>query len=72
MSSKYPPEQYFQMATHIRAIAEAILEPDTRSMVTKIAEDYERMGRDARGAAAGGTAAAIGDTIAGTASENTA
>jgi hypothetical protein len=50
MRPKYPPAQYFDMARQIREIADAIAELDTRAMVEQIADDYERMGRDAGGA----------------------
>jgi hypothetical protein len=47
MKPKFEPSHYFHMAKQIREIAEAILEHDTRSMVSQIAEDYERMGQEA-------------------------
>lgn len=64
MAAKHPPAQYFEMAKHFRAIAEATLEPDTRQMVTQIAEDYERMGREAGGVIAE-AAEAISDAVTG-------
>jgi hypothetical protein len=47
MKRTFQPEHYLKMADEIRAIAQQIDEPTLRQKMEGIAEDYERMAREA-------------------------
>ena len=47
MGRKQSPAHYHQMAQEIRSIAEAIADQDAREMMERVADEYERMAREA-------------------------